>query len=67
VEVTVMASSHSPKQNHLLAALPAEDYAHLLPHLELISMPFGRALYESGGGVGLILLILVILLVLGKI
>ena len=43
-----MASPHSPKQNHILAALPAEDYARLLPDLELIPMPLGWALYESG-------------------
>ena len=44
-----MSSPHSPKQNHLLAALPAEDYARLLPDLELIPMPLGWAVYESGG------------------
>jgi CRP-like cAMP-binding protein len=44
-----MASPHSPKQNHLLAALPAGDYARLLPELELIPMPLGWAVYESGG------------------
>ena len=44
-----MSSPHSPKQNHLLAALPAEDYARLLPNLELIAMPLGWAVYESGG------------------
>ena len=37
-----------PKQNHLLAALPASDYARLLPDLELISMPLGWTLCESG-------------------
>ena len=44
-----MSSPHSPKQNHLLAALPAADYARLLPDLELIPMPLGWAVYESGG------------------
>ena|SRR5450631_875482 len=43
-----MSSPHSPKQNHLLAALPAEDYARLLPDLELMAMPLGWAVYESG-------------------
>jgi len=43
---------HTPKLNHLLAALPAEDYARLLPDLELIPMPLGWALYESGGHLG---------------
>jgi len=44
-----MSSPHTPKKNHLLAALPAEDYARLLPNLELIAMPLGWAVYESGG------------------
>lgn len=38
----------SPRQNHLLAALPAADYARLLPHLEQVSLPLGEVLYESG-------------------
>ena len=44
-----MSSPHSPKQNHLLDALPAADYARLLPHLELVPMPLGWAVYEAGG------------------
>ena len=44
-----MSSPQTPKQNHLLAALPAEDYARLLPDLELIPMPLGWVVYESGG------------------
>ena len=47
-----MSSPHSPKQNHLLAALPESDYARLLPDLELIPMPLGWAVYESGGRLG---------------
>jgi len=47
-----MPTPHSPKQNHILAALPAEDYARLLPDLELIPMPLGWAVYESGGSLG---------------
>ncbi|MDD5176369.1 MAG: Crp/Fnr family transcriptional regulator [Sterolibacterium sp.] len=43
-----MSSPHDPRQNHLLAALPAEEYARLLPHLELVPLPLGHALYESG-------------------
>ena len=38
----------TPKQNHLLAALAAEDYERLLPDLELVPLPLGWALYESG-------------------
>jgi CRP-like cAMP-binding protein len=44
-----LSSPHTPKQNHLLAALPEADYARLLPDLELIQMPLGWAVYESGG------------------
>ena len=47
-----MSSPHTPKQNHLLAAMPEADYAHLLPDLELTPMPLGWALYESGGQMG---------------
>ncbi|MDO8272167.1 MAG: Crp/Fnr family transcriptional regulator [Gammaproteobacteria bacterium] len=39
---------HSPNQNHLLAALPNEDFARLLPLLELAAMPLGEMLYEPG-------------------
>ena len=44
-----MPLSPTPKQNHLLAALPAADYARLLPDLEEIPLALGLALYESGG------------------
>src|SRR4051812_38555425 len=43
-----MSPLHSPKQNHLLAALPMADYARLLPDLELIPMPAGCELCEPG-------------------
>jgi CRP-like cAMP-binding protein len=43
-----MSSPQNAKQNHLLAALPAADHARLLPELDLISMPLGWAIYESG-------------------
>ena len=42
-------SPHDPRQNHLLAALPAAESERLYPHLELVPMPLGEALYESGG------------------
>jgi len=47
-----MESPHSPKQNHLLASLPAADYERLLPELELVPMPLGWSVYESGGHQG---------------
>jgi len=43
-----MADEHKPQQNHLLAALPAEVQIRLFPHLELVELPFGKVLYESG-------------------
>lgn len=43
-----MPSPHHPEQNHLLAALPLADYDRLLPELELIPLPLGWAVYESG-------------------
>jgi CRP-like cAMP-binding protein len=47
-----MSSLVSPKQNHLLAALPATDYERLLPDLEPIAMPLGWVVYESGAHIG---------------
>ena len=43
-----MPETPRPQQNHLLAALPAEVLARLLPHLELVPLPLGKVLYESG-------------------
>ncbi|RYX92531.1 MAG: Crp/Fnr family transcriptional regulator [Comamonadaceae bacterium] len=37
-----------PPQNHLLAALPAEEYARLAPHLEMVTMTSGDQLYAPG-------------------
>ena len=39
---------HNPQQNHLLAALPEEDYQRLLPQLEPVQMKIGQPLYETG-------------------
>ena len=38
----------NPRQNHLLAALPGEEYERLLPHLERVHLPLGEVLTESG-------------------
>lgn len=38
----------NPKQNRILATLPAEDYARLLPYLESIFMPLGHVIHEPG-------------------
>lgn len=42
------AARHTPRQNELLAALPAADYARLAGSLELVPLPLGRTVYESG-------------------
>ena len=41
-------ASPSPHQNQLLDALPKGDYERLAAHLELVPMPLGDVLYESG-------------------
>src|SRR5438105_3760895 len=38
----------SPNQNHLLAALPAAEFARLAAHLELVPMRLGDMLYAPG-------------------
>jgi CRP-like cAMP-binding protein len=43
-----MATQLKPQQNHLLAALPSDVQGRLFPNLELIEMPYGKVLYESG-------------------
>jgi len=43
-----MASQHDPRQNHLLAALPRDEYQRLAPHLERVELTLGESLVESG-------------------
>jgi CRP-like cAMP-binding protein len=43
-----MTPAPAPEQNQLLAALPMEAQQRLRPHLELVEMPLGEVLYESG-------------------
>ena len=47
-----MSARGSPKQNHLLAALPAEELLRLTPQLERVALPLGEVIYESGGEQG---------------
>lgn len=42
----MMLSPHSPRQNHLLAALPPSEFEHLASRLELVRLPLGDMLYE---------------------
>jgi CRP-like cAMP-binding protein len=37
-----------PQQNHLLAAFSVTERERLFPHLEIVPMPLGKVLYESG-------------------
>jgi CRP-like cAMP-binding protein len=46
--VPVVASSGEAKRNRLLAALPDAEMQRWLPELELIDLPLGHVLYESG-------------------
>jgi CRP-like cAMP-binding protein len=43
-----MASPPNPRDNHILAALPREEWARWQPELEAVSMPLGQVLSESG-------------------
>ena len=43
-----MVSPNNPKQNRLLAVLPDAEWRRWLPQLELVDMPLGEVLYESG-------------------
>lgn len=38
----------SPRKNRLLAALPPEDYARLLPHLTHVPLPLGWTVHQAG-------------------
>jgi CRP-like cAMP-binding protein len=38
----------NPLQSHLLAVLPESESKRLLPHMELVSLPLGKTLYDSG-------------------
>lgn len=39
---------NAPHDNHLLAALPAADFARLAPHLECVPLRLGETLYRPG-------------------
>ena len=43
-----MATLPDPRLNHLLAALPMPEWQRWQPQLELVDMPLGQVLYESG-------------------
>lgn len=41
-------AQHTPRQNQLLAALPPEDYARLLPALQPVPLPLGWTVHSAG-------------------
>src|SRR5258706_1398155 len=43
-----MTPTPSPSKTHLLAALPAAEFARVAAHLELVTMKLGEVLYEPG-------------------
>ncbi|MGH8662871.1 MAG: Crp/Fnr family transcriptional regulator [Burkholderiales bacterium] len=43
-----MPYQYDPSNNRLLAALPGDVYGRLVSRLELVSMPLGSSIYESG-------------------
>jgi CRP-like cAMP-binding protein len=43
-----VSAQHTPRQNHLLAALPLEDYERLLPDLEPVSLRQGWTVHGAG-------------------
>ena len=43
-----MPGPHAPQQNHLLEALSDIERERILPDLQLVPMPLGKVLYESG-------------------
>ncbi len=45
----LLSSRQEPIQNQLLAALPAEVFDRIFPHLERVALPLGKVIHESGG------------------
>jgi CRP-like cAMP-binding protein len=43
-----MPETQNPNHNHLIAALPVEEFERVRERLELVQMPLGKALYEPG-------------------
>ena len=43
-----MAETADPQQNRILDALSPATRGRLLPHLQVVELPLGKVLYESG-------------------
>ena len=46
--MSAAADSNEALKNHLLAALPADDFLRIQSNLEPVSLKLGDVLYESG-------------------
>src|SRR5882762_7130802 len=46
--MTATATKQEALQNYLLAGVSNDELARLLPNLQLVSLPLGKVLYESG-------------------
>lgn len=44
----LLPSPHDPRQNQLIASFSQEVFERIHPHLELVAMPLGEIIYESG-------------------
>jgi CRP-like cAMP-binding protein len=49
--MSLAAEPATPLRNRLLARLPGEEHARLLPHLEKVSLPYRQILYEPGAAI----------------
>jgi CRP-like cAMP-binding protein len=47
-KMSAATAPHTPRQNHLLAALPVKDYARLLPALKPVPLPLGWVVHNAG-------------------
>jgi len=47
-----MPTRSDPNQNHLLAALSPAERERIYPHLQLVPLPLGKVIYESGDVMG---------------
>ena len=45
---SAVSAQHTPRQNHLLAALPLKDYERLLPDLKPVPLPRGWTVHGAG-------------------
>jgi CRP-like cAMP-binding protein len=50
--MSAYSSSRNPVSNHLLAALPPQEYERLLPNLEPVSLTLKQVLYEPNQPIG---------------